>query len=123
MELNQILFLAATGILAGFISGWFGVGGAIIIVPALVYIFHMGQHEAQGTSLAVLSIPAGFLIAAYNYHQKGYVNYKFALVLMITFFVGSYLGSKFALNIPAKALNKAFGILLLLIGIKIIFGK
>jgi uncharacterized protein len=123
MEFNNLILLIITGILAGFIAGGFGVGGGIIIVPALIFIFKMTQHEAQGTSLAVLSIPIGFLIAAANYHKKGYINYKFAIVLVVTFLIGSYLGSLASINLPAKTLKKAFGVLMLAAGLKMILGK
>jgi uncharacterized protein len=123
MEFNQIITLAAIGLLAGFIAGGLGVGGGIIIVPALVFFFGMTQHQAQGTSLAVLAIPIGFIIAATNYHKKGFINYKYALILIATFLVGSYLGSLVSVNIPDKILKKAFGILMLVAGVKMILGK
>lgn len=123
MDINQILLLALTGLLAGFIAGGLGVGGGIVIVPALVFIFGMTQHQAQGTSLAVLAVPVGFLFAAFNYHKKGFINYKFALILIATFLIGSYLGSLISVNIPAKSLKKAFGVLMLIAGVKMILGK
>ena len=123
MDFNNLIVLIITGILAGFIAGGFGVGGGIIIVPALIIIMKMSQHEAQGTSLAVLTIPIGFFIAALNYHKKGYINYKVAAILVITFLIGSYFGSLVSVNLPAKTLKQAFGVLMLVIGIKMIFGK
>lgn len=123
MDLNNFLLLVLTGLMAGFIAGGLGVGGGIIIIPALVFIFGFTQHEAQGTSLAVLAVPFGFIVAAYNYHKKGFINYKFALVLIIAFLVGSYLGSLISVNIPAKTLKRAFGALLLIAGAKMILGK
>ncbi len=123
MDINQIITLAIVGLLAGFIAGGLGVGGGIIIVPALVFFFGMTQHQAQGTSIAVLAVPIGFLTAAINYHKKGLINYKFALVLIATFLIGSYLGSLISVNIPAKSLKKAFGILMLIAGVKMILGK
>ena len=100
-----------------------GVGGGIIVVPALVFFYGMTQHEAQGTSLAVLAVPFGFIAAAYNYHKQGFVNYKYAIILVVAFFIGSYLGSLISINIPAKTLKKAFGILMLIAGLKMILGK
>ena len=122
MDTQQIILLCLTGILAGFIAGSMGVGGGIIIVPALVFIFGFTQHTAQGTSLAVL-LPPISLLAVFKYHKEGYIDYKFALILAITFFLGSYLGGLFAVNIPARTLKKLFGILMLVAGIKMIFGK
>ncbi len=123
MDINQVVLLAATGLLAGFIAGGLGVGGGIVIIPALVFIFGMTQHQAQGTSLAVLAVPIGFIMAAYNYHKKGFINYKFAIILVATFLIGSYLGSLVSVSLPDKTLKKAFGILMLIAGVKMILGK
>ncbi len=122
MDIQQIIILSLIGLLAGIIAGGMGVGGGIIIVPALVLIFGMSQHHAQGTSLAVL-LPPISLLAVFKYHKDGYIDYKFALILALAFFLGSYLGGIFAVNLPAKTLKKIFGILMLLAGIKMIFGK
>lgn len=122
MTVNTILLLIITGLLAGFISGALGVGGGIIIIPSLVFIFGFSQHQAQGTSLALLSFPIG-IIAASQYYKKGFVNIKFALVLIVAFFVGSYLGSILSVDLPAKTLKKIFGVLMLVAGVKMIFGK
>lgn len=122
MSITDILLLVATGLLGGFISGSLGVGGGIIIVPSLIFIFGFTQHEAQGTSLALLSFPIG-IIAAAQYYKKGYVNIKFALIIIAAFFIGSYLGSILSVNMPAKSLKKIFGVLMLIAGTKMIFGK
>lgn len=115
--------LLLIGLVAGFIAGGLGVGGGIVIVPALVFFFGMTQHQAQGTSLAVLAIPIGFVVAANNYHKQGHINFKFALVLVVAFFVGSYFGSQLSVNLPAKTLKKAFGVLMLVAGVKMVLGK
>lgn len=122
MTVYEVLLLATIGICAGLIAGSMGVGGGIIIVPALVFFYGMAQHDAQGTSLAVLLFPVGIL-AVLNYHKKGYINYKFALILVIAFVAGSYLGSLIAVNIPAKTLKKLFGMLMLIAGMKMILEK
>lgn len=122
MDTQQLVLLCLTGILAGFIAGGMGVGGGIIIVPAMVFFFGMTQHEAQGTSLAVL-LPPISLLAVLKYHREGYINYKFALVLAIAFFLGSYLGGLFAVQLPARTLKKLFGVLMLIAGMKMILGK
>ncbi len=93
------------GLSAGIIAGALGVGGGIIIVPALVFIFGMSQHHAQGTSLAVLLFPIGIL-AVFNYYRKGYVNFKYALILIVAFVLGSYFGSLLSVNIPDSTLKK-----------------
>lgn len=122
MTVNQIIILCITGILAGIVAGALGVGGGIIIVPALVFILGLSQHHAQGTSLAVLLFPVGIL-AVLNYSKNGYVNYKFALILIITFIAGSYIGSILSINLPEKALKKIFGVLMLVAAFKMMFGK
>lgn len=99
-----------------------GVGGGIIIIPALVFILGLTQHEAQGTSLAVLSLPVT-MISAFNYHKNGQVNLKFAAIIIVTYIIGNYFGSTLAVNIPARTLQKIFGVLMLLVGIKMILGK
>jgi len=119
---KQFFILLITGLLAGAIAGAMGVGGAIIIIPFLVFFLGMEQHEAQGTSLLVLVFPVG-IFAVMEYSKQGYVNYKFAAVLILAFLLGSYLGSKFAVNVPAKTLQKIFAVLLLVIGTKMLLGK
>lgn len=123
MDFNNIILLIITGIVAGIIAGGFGVGGGIILIPALVFFFGMSQHQAQGTALAVFSVPIGFIIAASNYHKKGFINYKFALVLILSFLVGTYFGSLISVNLPANAMKRGFGVLIIAVGLKMVFGK
>ena len=122
MTLTQLIILVIIGLLSGLLSGIFGIGGAIIVIPALVFVIGLSQHEAQGTSLAFMLPPVGIL-AAWNYYKEGYVNWKLALVLSLTFFVGAYLGSRFSVNISDRTLRRMFGILLLAVSIKMIFSK
>ena len=122
MTLAQALILIIAGLMAGFIGGTLGVGGGIIMVPTLVFILGFTQHEAQGTSLATMLAPIGIL-AVINYYREGYVNMRFAAILMITFVIGSYVGSKFAVSLPDKSLKQIFGILMLVVGLKMILGK
>lgn len=122
MTVNEILILVIIGLSAGIVSGAMGIGGAIIMVPALVYFFGMTQHQAQGTSIAILLFPIG-LLAFINYYKGGYVNFKFAVVVMLAFVIGGWLGSKFAINVSDKTLKTIFGILLVLVGLKMVFGK
>ncbi|MBN2481838.1 MAG: sulfite exporter TauE/SafE family protein [Bacteroidales bacterium] len=122
MNANDFIVLIVIGLSAGIISGAMGIGGAIIMVPALVYFFGMTQHQAQGTSLAILLFPIG-LLAFWNYYRNGYVNFKFAIIVMIAFFIGGYVGSLIAVNIPDRPLKIIFGILMLLVGIKMILEK
>jgi uncharacterized membrane protein YfcA len=122
MSTSLLLILVAIGIVTGAMAGMLGIGGAIIMIPALVYFLGFSQQMAQGTSLAVMLPPIG-IIAAYNYYQAGHVNLKYALILAAFFLVGSYFGSKFALNLPQATLKKIFGVLLLLVAAKMLIGK
>lgn len=122
MNINEIVILILIGLTAGVVSGMLGVGGAIIIVPALVFFFGLTQYQAQGTSLAILLFPVGFL-ACWNYYKHGYVNFKIALIIMVAFFVGGYLGSVIAVRIPERFLKAVFGVVLILLGFRMIFKK
>jgi len=120
MTLNEILILIAIGVLAGFISGSLGVGGGIIIVPGLIFFLGLTQHQAQGVSLGMMLAPIG-LLAFINYYKAGHINIKYSLLLLAVFFVGSYLGSLMAIQLPAATLKKIFGILMLFAGARMIF--
>jgi len=122
MTVTQLILLAIIGLIAGIFSGTFGVGGAIIVIPALIFFLGLSQHQAQGTSLAFM-VPPVTLMAALNYSKNGYVNWKFALVLAVMFIVGTYFGSSISFSLPEKILRKMFGGLLLLVALKIIFSK
>lgn len=122
MTLMQLFILIAAGLLAGFVGGSLGVGGGIVFIPILVFVLGLSQHHAQGTSLATLLAPIGIL-AVINYYREGYVNVKFAIVLALAFLAGSYFGSKWAISLPDKALQKIFGGLMLIAGFKMILGK
>ncbi len=122
MEANQIIILLLSGLVAGLASGALGIGGGIVVIPALVFFLGFSQHEAQGTSLFFMLPPIGIL-AAMNYYKSGYVNIKFAIILIIAFFIGSYFGSLLSVNLPEKILKKMFGILMLFAGFKMIIGK
>ena len=122
MTITQLIILAIIGLLAGVFSGTCGVGGAIIVIPALIFFLGLSQHQAQGTSLAFM-IPPVTLMAALNYSKNGYVNWKFALILAVMFVVGTYFGSMISFSIPDKILRKMFGGLLMIVALKIIFSK
>ena len=122
MTASQLLILMAIGLLAGLLGGTLGVGGAIIVVPALVLIFGFTQHQAQGTSLAFM-IPPVTLLAVANYWKEGYVNWKYALVLSVMFFIGAYLGSFISFSISEKILRKIFGVFIIIVALKMIFSK
>ncbi|WP_163718189.1 sulfite exporter TauE/SafE family protein [Mangrovibacterium lignilyticum] len=122
MTIIQILLLIMVGLAAGLLGGTLGVGGGIVVIPALIFLFGLSQHTAQGTTLAFMLPPVTFL-ATWTYWKNGNVNWRYALILSVTFLVGAYLGSIWAAHIPDKILRKAFGVLLLFIALKIIFSK
>lgn len=122
MDVWTIFSLIFIGVLAGFLSGIMGVGGSVVMIPLLILWVGFTQHQAQGTSLAVLSVPVT-LLAAFNYYKEGYVNWKFALIIAVTFILGGYLGSKLAISINQTLLKKIFGGVLLIVAIKMIFSK
>ncbi len=122
MSFFSLIVLIIVGVISGLLAGAFGIGGAIIVIPALVFILGLSQHEAQGTSLAFMLPPVGIL-ATWNYWKAGQVNWKIALVLSLTFVIGAYLGSKVTLNISDRTLRRIFSILLVLIAIKMFFSK
>ncbi len=119
MTITQIIILIIIGVSSGILSGLFGVGGGILIVPALVYIMGLSQREAQGTSLAILLLPVG-IFAVLNYHKQGFIQYKYAAIILLTFVIGAYFGSKFAVNMPDKLLKKLFAGVMMLAAIKML---
>ncbi|MDD5063513.1 MAG: sulfite exporter TauE/SafE family protein [Phycisphaerae bacterium] len=119
--MNIFLYILL-GVIAGIFSGLIGIGGGIIIVPALVLLFGLSQHAAQGTTLALMVPPIG-LLAALAYYKQGFVDLKIAAFVCIGFFVGGLIGAKFAVGIPEMVLKKIFGIVLLAVSVKMILGK
>ncbi len=120
MTLSHILIFVVIGLSAGVLSGMFGVGGGLIIVPALVFFIGMTQHEAQGTSLGLMLLPIGFL-AAWNYYKSGNLDVKAGLIIALAFVIGGYFGSKYALGIDDVMLKKIFGVFMLVVALKLIF--
>lgn len=122
MTIQTILSLILIGILAGVLSGLVGVGGGIIMVPLLVMFFSFNQHQAQGTSLAVLAVPVT-AVAVFNYYKEGQLNLKYAAIIAVFFVVGSIFGSKFALTLDQKVLKKIFAVVLVVIAGKMLLEK
>ena len=120
MSTYTIVILLIVGLAAGMLSGLVGVGGGIIIVPALMYFLKFDQHQAQGTSLGLLLMPVGIL-AVMNYYKKGYLDIKVVAIMCIAFVIGAFLGSKVSLAISQEKLKKVFAILLLFVAIKMLF--
>lgn len=112
MELSTLLILLAVGIIAGIASGFVGIGGGLIIVPALVYFIGLDQHTAQGTSLAMMLPPIG-IMAAMNYHSEESIEWYYSGVLAITFIAGAWLGSKWSLKLSPNVVRLVFGAIML----------
>jgi uncharacterized membrane protein YfcA len=110
------------GLLVGVLSGIVGIGGGIMIVPVLVYFFHMNQHKAQGTSLAALLAPVGAL-AFWEYYKAGNVDLKAGLLIALGFLVGGYFGGLWAQQLPEIVLRRVFGTLLVMIGIRLLLSR
>lgn len=120
MDIQTILILVAIGICAGMLSGLVGVGGGIIIVPALVFFLAFSQKMAQGTSLGILLLPVGIL-GVIQYYKQGYIDVRVVLIISLAFLFGSYFGSKIALALPQETVKKVFAVMMLLIAIKMLF--
>jgi uncharacterized protein len=117
------LGLFAVGLVAGVFAGLFGIGGGLIIVPALLYIFKMKELEAIGTSLAALIPPVGLLGAA-EYYREGYINIVFAALIALGLFIGAYFGAKIVISLPQALLQRVYGTFLLIVaGRMLIWGK
>lgn len=112
---------AIAGFLTGIIGGLFGVGGGEIFIPLLIYLFGFSQHQAQGTSLAVLLPPIG-LLAALRYYRAGHVDFAVAGLLALGFFFGASIGAIVATKIEGHILRKIFGGFLFLVSLHMMFG-
>jgi uncharacterized protein len=120
MTTTVIILLIIIGVAAGMLGGMVGIGGGLVIVPALVYFLAFSQHQAQGTSLGLLMLPVGIL-GVINYHKNGYVDARAVGLLAIGFIVGSYFGSKWALSLPQLTLKRVFAVFMILIALKMLF--
>jgi len=118
----NILLYVVLGLSAGILSGLFGIGGGILIVPALVLFFGLSQHLAQGTTLALMVPPIG-LLAAWTYYKQDFVDVKIAALICLGFFFGGLIGAKFATLINPILLKKLFGFALLVAALKMILTK
>lgn len=120
MTAQIVALIIIIGFAAGMLGGMIGIGGGLIIVPALVYFLSFSQHKAQGTSLGLLILPVAIL-GVLNYYKKGHVDVKVIALLALGFVAGSFLGSKWALSLPQGTLKKIFALFLLLLSIKMLF--
>lgn len=117
----SLFLLAAIGICSGLLSGFFGIGGGIVIVPALIYLAGFNQHLATGTSLAVLLPPVG-VAAALEYYRHGNVNIRAALVIAVTLLASGWIGAALADRVAGPYLRLAFGLFVTSLGISLIYG-
>lgn len=120
MDVNTLIIILLVGLAAGILGGMVGIGGGIIIVPALVYFLGFSQFKAQGTSLAMLMFPVGIL-GVIQYYKQGYVDFRIVIVLALGFVLGSLLGSRLSLSLPQDLVKKLFAILMILLGVKMLF--
>ena len=111
--------LGLLGIAAGVVSGLFGVGGAVVIVPGLVLLAKFPQHNAHGTSLAALLLPVGVL-GVLEYHRRGQVNILYAVAIGAGILLGAFLGAKLAGGVSEPMLRKLFGGFLLLVSVRML---
>lgn len=114
--------LLAIGLTAGLLGGLFGVGGGLVLVPALILILKMKELEAFGTSLAALVPPSG-LLGAIEYYRHGSANVKFAVILAVGLLVGIYFGARFAISFPPGVVRRLYGGFLLLVAIRFLAGR
>ncbi|MDD5120823.1 MAG: sulfite exporter TauE/SafE family protein [Candidatus Omnitrophica bacterium] len=117
----QILYLIL-GLAAGVLGGMFGIGGGAVIVPALVFFFGLTQHQAQGTTLAVLVPPIG-LLAAMRYYQSGNIKLSVAAFVCLGFFIGGLIGAHLAHYLSDPLLKRMFGIFMLFVSLQMIISK
>ena len=120
MDTQIIIMLLLVGLAAGILGGMVGIGGGLIIVPALIYLLGFSQLSAQGTSLALLMFPVGIL-GVIQYYKQGHVDFSIVIILALGFVMGSFLGSKISLSIPQDLVKKFFAILLIVIAFKMLF--
>src|SRR5262245_27241602 len=120
--MTNIAMYVFLGVIAGALSGLVGIGGGVIIVPALVLLFGFSQHDAQGTTLALLVPPIGIL-GAWTYYQHGHVNIQIAALICAGFFSGSRIGARVATDLSNVVLERVVGFGLLLIGLKMLWAR
>lgn len=110
------------GLIAGIFGGLLGIGGGIVLIPAMVYVYGLTQHQAQGTTLALMVPPIG-LLAAMKYYSSGNVKITMAVFICLGFFVGGLVGAQYAQKMSDPMLRKVFGVFLFVISLQMIFAK
>lgn len=122
IKMSDIFLYILLGLTAGVLSGLVGIGGGILIVPSLVLLFGMTQHQAQGTSLAVLIPPVGIL-AAMTYYKQGFIDLRVAGLICAGFVIGALFGAKISVSLSDAVMKKVFGGILFLVSLKMLFNK
>jgi uncharacterized membrane protein YfcA len=120
--MSEYIAVACIGIFAGFAGGALGIGGGVVMIPALVFFLGFPQHLAQGTTTAAMVLPIGIL-AAYVYYEKGFVNFPIALVMAGGFLIGGYFGGKIAVQLDPAILKKVFAVFLIILAVKMLAEK
>ena len=118
----EYLYLLAIGLVAGVLGGMFGIGGGLVIVPALIFLMKMKQFDALGTSLAALIPPVG-LLGAFEYYQNGHMNFKYAALIAAGLFVGIYFGARITLGLSPDTAKRAYAFFLVAVAAKMLLGK
>ncbi|PMB13257.1 anion permease [Fischerella thermalis CCMEE 5282] len=118
--MTNIWLCIILGLVAGIVSGMTGIGGGIIILPALIFFLGFSQHQAQGTTLALL-VPPIDLLAAWTYYKQGYVDIKVAALLCLGFILGGWFGAKIGTSLPNGVLTKIFALLLIMSAVRVLF--
>lgn len=119
MSTSTIIILILIGFFAGILSGFVGIGGGIIIVPALVFFLGLTQHQAQGTSLFVLMMPVVGL-AVYNYWKENSINWNYGFIIALAFVIGGYFGSKISLKLSPSVVKLVFGVIMAYVSVRLI---
>jgi uncharacterized membrane protein YfcA len=113
------LILLVIGLAAGVFAGMFGIGGGLIIVPALMFFLKVNPAEAIGTSLAALILPVG-LLGAMEYYRQGFINVRFAALVALGLFAGAYFGARITTSLPSDVIRRIYGIFLLLVAARML---
>ncbi len=117
--MNWTLVLALlAGVIAGVFGGVFGLAGGVVLIPLLLWLFHMTQHQAQGTSLFALLFPTG-LLAFWQYYKAGNMNVGIGIMVAIGMFIGGYFGGMWAQHMPELLMRRMFAALLVIVAVRL----
>ena len=114
--------VVALGLVVGMLSGVLGLGGGIVLVPALIFLFNFTPHQAQGTSLGVLIPPIG-IFAALEYYRRGYIDFSVVGFICLGFILGAYAGAFFVDRIPVALMRRIFGFFMFFIALQMVFTR